>query len=894
MNLKELGSCPMKAYWSSLGLASTRLTARNYIRSVIRNILQDDGLDGFDDIGVITFALEKGIPEGAYAMETEREENIRLMADRLYRMYLVLNTNGFAYVGTGKRYAILENGKELTGSYDMVLRRNGVDYAVKIVNKSDFSSDPKTKSWIGNDPDLYVMYKATGLNPALYALQGKTSGNAEVDLNEDFTDPKKWEGKFWFETDFAAEHEEAAKRLEALTNIPVTKTADKNEKECAMCYFSELCKYEDTDNDDVEVISTEPASFEIPVWTETQKEILEHTEGELRVLAGAGSGKTSTLICRLAGLVEKGVKPEETLSVTFTEKAVGEMKERLEKYTTVPVDRFRITTFNGLGYRIVRDNWQALGYSEMPTLIDDSDKIAIVSEIMDNSRKIPGLNYLNPFMKMFKAEGAVHQMIRMINAIKRVDTKGRITKVKAKKVLSGVIELDDEYWKDIASIYNKVVKVERERNLLEYDDQIHYAVKLFKEHPEIAEQYRGKYRHITIDEFQDTGLDQMDMVNFLYKKGEGNSLLVCGDDSQSIYGFRGVSNENIVNFDKTYPGSKTITMAENFRSTSQILSVANALISRNGITKQLTTAKSGKSVYIRLAKNREEGVTQAVNEVCRWVDEGVQLSDIALLARTRAEILEARRQLREALIPNVVSVSEYLRNDNQMIGVMALAGWIEDKSNIRDLAIWLRHANHADFDSQYDIATYLALHSAELNEVFKEKSDEEKYREFRSLININLEWKASPSLKTWLAMEDEKEPSMTRACEFLRRLRESNSNLSAQAEEVVYDAVTLSTIHAAKGKEWKYVAVCANGLESGVCTAELSGRCKLEYPEESIRTYFVGVTRAREELVISCNKYWNCAFVPQIEYLHIDTLKECGVKVDDPFKKERDKAKRKK
>lgn len=896
MNLKELRTCPMKAYWSSLGLAASKANARFSLRDAMRSVLDNNGLKGFANRANLRETLESLVPEDLFAMKTERNENLRLFVDRLHRMYLILNTNGFEYKGAGRRYHLLENGKELSGFYDMVLVNNGKEYAVKITNKSEFSANPKTKSWIGNDPDMLVLYKATGLIPAVFALQGNETGNAEVEFlsDEDIINPKKWVGKFWNSVDFSVEDSTTAEEaLEELTNIPVSKNSAKNEKECGMCYFRSLCQYEDTDNDEAEILESEKV-FRIPEWTDTQKEIINHTSGEMRVLAGAGSGKTATLTGRLKELALKGADPERILAVTFTEKAVAEMQERLERYlmdTDLSADSFKITTFNSLGYEIVQENWARLGYTAEPVLIDDSDKVRIVASVMDKHEIIPGLNYANPFMKMFKAEGAVHQMIRILNAIKRKDTRTDLNGDDVKALLEGEFTTEYDFvWDEIAQIYNEVSAVEKESNLLEYDDQIHLAVKLFKENPDVAALYADRYDHITIDEFQDTGLDQMDMIKFLYSHG---SLLVCGDDSQSIYGFRGVSNKNIVEFDREYPNCRTIEMVENFRSTQQILDCANQLIERNGATKKLIGMVEGQPVKVLDAKNRDEGNAAAVEQVLSWIDNDVPMKDIAILARTRSEILDIRRRLKEVRIPNVISVSEYLRDDNQMIGTIALAAWIMDMTNIRDLAVWLRHSNRAAFDSQLDLPTYLALQSQELQEQFDNKDDAAKYEEFRHMIEKAYGWRPSNSLKTWLALEDEEEPSMTRAADFLKRLKESNSSLSARADEVVYDAVTLSTIHAAKGREWKYVVVCANGLTTDICTADIAGLCELKYDEEEIRTYFVAVTRARQELVITANAYWKAALGRQT-ILDMETLKDCGVKIDDPYKKERDKAKRRK
>ena len=897
-SIATLNFCPKKVFWGDMKLGGDKKPSFT-IMDIIRSMIKEKGFDAFSDAYKTYRHLQETVPEDAYTMSKEREVNLVNCADRLSRMHSILLVNGFQFAGPGGRWSWQGEGKTITGTYDAVMVRDGIKYGLKLVSTTDLSVRPKTQHCVSEDPDLYFMYKTTGLMPAVYSLRGKTEAEYDAPQKVDPSNEKEWNGRYLFLADYSNGTDGAEEKLADALKVQVSRTAFENKANCARCDYRALCQVQNPDDAVMPEVVQKPAgAAKAPNWTPTQKQLIAFDEGELRVLAGAGSGKTSTLTSRMARLIQDGTVPEQILAVTFTEKAVREMQERLARFAgEAAAARVKVTTFNGLGFDLLKQHWNRM-FQKEPELIDDSEKLRLIAGFLDKEPEIKGLNYATPWFRMFRALGAVHEMSLILAKVKRTNAGGKTSLSEVKAALAD--EIAKHEWRDsdlqsVVTIYNELYAYEQSQALLEYDDQIHLAVRLLEENPDIRKGYQERFSHIIIDEFQDTGLDQMKMVEMIYAPGKGKSLMVCGDDAQSIYGFRGVGNENILNFDSVYPNSSTITMVENFRSTRQILDLSNRVISLNGVTKKLVGIKDGEKPKLVEAPSKDDAAREAFMQVVDWINDGTPMHDIAVLAKSRAEVLAVREQLQMAGIPTVVSVAEFLKDDVQVVGAEALAKWIQKPEEMRFLAIWLRHANMEEFDANFDIASYLALKAMELQARFANLSDTALYDEFMQVLSETFASKGreySRPMKTWLAMEEKEDNSFARMSASLQDIVEAGSSLSAEADDTVYEAVTLSTIHAAKGREWEKVIVLPNGLDSAPMKTDLAGIVRLEFGEEEIRTYFVAITRAREDLVIIGNAYW-LAPARGISLLTLETLRNLRIPVEDPFKKERDKAKRK-
>jgi len=926
--LKELAECPRKAYYGTLGFNS-ETSANLYYRQVITDLLEEDGWYALKDYHLVLVSLEEAVPKEIFKMKKERMLNLTKTALRLRRMVEILILNGYRFISPGMSWGMEEGGKKIKGRYDFACDKDGIVYAVKIAfGKAAYTMLPGTDHYFGDDPEMYAMQMATGMQPAVFSLQGQECAAEDVTeyTLQEMSDPCCWNRKHWFTYDFKKSGAaRAAKReLDRLVQIPVAKDNEKCEKACPLCWYRDLCQYDNTDNTDLVEIKMDKKGHQPITWTDEQKAVINSRSGEVRVLAGAGSGKTAAMTWRLISLIESGVDPRSILAVTFTEKGVREMRERIERYLTeetmfTSIDSIKVCTFNSFGHEIIRDHYQDLGYTKAPDLIDDSDRLDLLAEIMDRNPMIPGLNYTQPFMKMFLALGAVHRVSSILNVFKR-EMKGLSLSLdeavgilrnaihceETKDLLKGMnlnleANLFGAYEPETEKTVRLLMKIleelsakETELNVLEYEDQVHKAVVLLRNHPEYLKEYRKHYQHIIIDEYQDTGVNQLEMIRHIYEDSSSTdrkSLMVCGDDSQSIYAFRGVDNKNILAFDQTFPEAVTLKMTENFRSTNQILNIANQIILHNGTTKTLVGHRDGIPVYTAITDTKAECEKQAAEKVIDWIRNGAEKRDIAVIARTRAEILALRSILNSEGIPNVVSVSEFLKDDNQMIGVINLASWMTDTARTKELAIWLRHSNRSEFDAAADVGGYVSEKAALMMEQIADLDDEGKYRYLMEQIHQAFDAKPSNPLKAYLKAEENKSDSFERAAEYLYRLARSNSNLGAEADETVYDAVTLSTIHAAKGREWKYVVVCGNGLKQQKCIQLDDGGfiddTNIQYPPEEIRSFFVAVTRAKDELVILANPYWMNAVKEEPEEWTHEMLIRSGIKLKYPKKRKR-------
>ena len=872
ISLKKANRCARQGYLSSLNLRTVSTARFDYVQ-IMHDRLRSEGFAGlaYDKVRA---ELEK-LPKNNYELAHEREANVEMYSKRFDRMSKFFT--GWKLKQVGKTFTIeLESGI-FGSSYDFVAEDpEGKPYAVKVAfTKPAYTQKAGTSNFIGEDVELYALWKETGFQPAVFSFMGKEPTTGPVEEIDD--DPKKAFKTFISTFDFEAEPEYAEEKLEKLAKASINKYAEKNEEKCENCFYRHLCLYDDADSEILEVVEPSAAKKSGEYrWTPSQQKVIAAREGETLVLAGAGSGKTSSLTYRIADMVREGIDPRSILAITFTEKGAREMAEKIARYEVSGTEDVLITTFNGFGYELIKKFWHHK-YTDVPELIDESERLRIIARAVDAHPVMEGFNYMNPFMKMGRANGVIHEVSRLLSNLKRIDYGEPLTVDQVKDV-TGIY--DDMNAGILLDIYNDVIEEELAGNKLEYDDQIHTASYFLEKFEDVRDYYQNLYRHVIIDEFQDTGDDQMDIIRQIYVPEKGRSLMVCGDDSQAIFGFRGVGNENILTFDRIYPKVNVIQMVENWRSTVEILDLANAVIYRNGATKKLVSDHHGHPVEIIQADNANAAMDRAFEVVTGWLNDGVPMSDIAVLAKTRAELMYIRNLFKNAKIPTVVSVSEYLKDDSQIAACIGLAGWMKDPSRTLDLGVWLRHSEPNRFETAFDVEKYIDDSRLVMEEeLLADKDDEVLYGVFMDAVKNAFEGRESSSLKTFLRLEEEQNHSFERVEKWLSNLVKYNSSLSAEADDTKYNAVTLSTVHAAKGREWEYVVVCPNLLGMPSLETDAAGIVPLVYDEEAIRLYFVAITRAKTRLVICANPYWVAALNPNATCMAYETLKETNAKV---------------
>ena len=572
---------------------------------------------------------------------------------------------------------------------------------------------------------------------------------------------------------------------------------------------------------------------------EEQRSAVLHTGTPLLIMAGAGSGKTKTLTYKAAHLIHSGIiTPDQLLMVTFTNKAAGEMKERLFKVigTRVP----NVGTFHSMSARILRHEAEAVGLSRDFVIYDDSDQEALVKEISTDLQLDP---------KRFKPRS----IMSTISSAKQE----MVTAEQYKSMAHGPFQ------EVVADVYLKYQKQLKAYGAVDFDDLLNLSVKLFQESPEILEKYQDQFRYIFVDEYQDTNTTQYLFTTLLAKKYK--QLTVVGDASQSIYRWRGADYRNMAKLKKDYPNLKEIHLSRNYRSTQNILDAAYNVIGNNKnhpILSLWTEAGAGEKITLIEAYSGAEEASRIVNEIQRITNhkssdhspiiaQGSELKDIALLYRTNAQSRSIEEGFIRAGIPYVLiggtkfyerkeikDLLSYLRvvlNPDDAISYKRV-----DKLGKRKLSQVLNLPHEMDTE---------AATPGELLEKVIESSqylaqfDEEIEEELARIENIK-------ELQSVAA-------EFTNLSEFLENVALVQSEyfqgekLDKGGKTEKPDAVTLMTLHAAKGLEFPIVFMI--GMEEGLFPHSRS-LMEIEEMEEERRLAYVGITRAKDKLYMSWAK----------------------------------------
>lgn len=355
-----------------------------------------------------------------------------------------------------------------------------------------------------------------------------------------------------------------------------------------------------------------------------QREAVFTTEGPVLILAGAGSGKTRALTHRIAYLIEeKKVNPWNILAITFTNKAAGEMRERVDSLVGFGSESIWVATFHSTCVRMLRRHIEYLGYSTNFTIYDADDQKTLIRQVM---KKLD----IDP--KMYKEKS----MLSYISSAKDQLISPEEFSVKA---------AGDFRKTKIADIYCEYQDQLKKNNALDFDDLIIKTVELLKSNPDVLDYYQNRFRYIMVDEYQDTNTAQFELVRLLASREK--NLCVVGDDDQSIYKFRGANIENILNFEESFPGAKVIKLEQNYRSSQNILDAANGVIRHNiGRKEKKLWTENGEGTLVKLRQfdTAELEAAAVINELQAARDQGLPYKDMAVLYRTNAQsrLLEER------------------------------------------------------------------------------------------------------------------------------------------------------------------------------------------------------------------------------------------------------------
>lgn len=583
-----------------------------------------------------------------------------------------------------------------------------------------------------------------------------------------------------------------------------------------------------------------------------QKKAVMHLNGPCLVLAGAGSGKTRVLTTRIAYLIDNGIPSYNILAITFTNKAAKEMKERVE--TLVPGNYAFLGTFHSLGVRILRENSKECGLESNFTILDSDDVLSLIKRIMKNKAIDP-------------KELAPSYVRNRISFIKNENLSSR----EIDNLFNTVSE------KRVLDIYQTYQELIHKNNSVDFDDLLVLPVELFKKYPEILDKYQEKFKYILVDEYQDTNEVQYQFNKLLASKYR--NLFVVGDANQSIYGFRNANFRNILNFEKDYKDAYVVTLESNYRSTNNILECANCVIRNNKERKELnlkgTIGDGVKTQYITCENGKMEALT-IIDEIKRLYNQGYDYKDIGILYRTNGQSRLLEEVFLKENIPYNVVGAYYFYQRKEIKDLLSYLKLINNQND--DIAL-RRVINEPKRGIGEKAIENLSNEATKLGSSMFDAISKGKELAFKDLILDMIKAQDNLSLTEFIDYVIDKsgmKESLTSEKSLENDLRLDNLeefksvtasfeertgsvNLSDFLEEISLvadisehkeekDAVTLMTIHSAKGLEFDCVFLC--GMEEGIFPHQNSFGSDAEIEEER-RLCYVGITRARKVLYLT-------------------------------------------
>ena len=598
--------------------------------------------------------------------------------------------------------------------------------------------------------------------------------------------------------------------------------------------------------------------FNFPNLNDKQREAVYTTDGPVLILAGAGSGKTTVLINRIAYLIgAKNVFPSQILAITFTNKAAAELKSRLETMLGSEGEMVWASTFHSLCVRILRRDIEKIGYPSSFNIFDRADQLTVVKEC---------LKELNLDDKTYPPKSVLTYIGRAKDEL--------MTPADFAKSSGGDFRMEK-----VAQIYDLYQKKLVKYGSLDFDDIIMLTVKLFEEHEDVLAYYQRKFHYIMVDEYQDTNHAQYRLVSLLADAHK--NLCVVGDDDQSIYKFRGANIENILSFEKQYTNAKVIKLEENYRSTQNILDAANNVIKNNmgRKGKSLWTSKGeGEKIKVIKAQNEHDEGQKIAERIDLLTSRGYAYNDFAILYRTNAQSRVIENMLLRNAIPyrvlgglrffdrkeikDVLAYMKLINNPNDNVSLKRIINEPKrgiGKKSVEDAELISAQNNISMFEVCQQSSGKLKAFADMLNEIKQHDYTISKMVEvildktgyLEALINEN-------TVEATTRIENIKE-LVTDAMEYEKTEGEEQPTLAGYLEKIslvadvdnydeTQDVVVMMTMHSAKGLEFPVVFIA--GMEDGIFPGYQSMMSNEELEEER-RLCYVGITRAKQILHIS-------------------------------------------
>ena len=611
-------------------------------------------------------------------------------------------------------------------------------------------------------------------------------------------------------------------------------------EKCKTCRSRVLCEYYDAAEPLTEEELPKPVS--LPILSPNQEKAASALEGNVRVIATAGSGKTTAMAYRIMNLLKAGVQPEKIGCFTFTNAGAGEMRDRIKGFCglagiDVDFDKMIISTIHSFGDSLLKQYYNLLGYSKPPVLINEIQKTKIIESILSENSPIEALidKYKNFYLDMFRAKGILELMKGYFSSI----MEGMSQDEFAEQTGFDTTTVDSIY-----NMYMQYDKYKKDACLIEHSDQELGVLKLLRVKPDLFDEVG--IEHISVDEYQDTSNVQFLIINEMRKAKCVKSLFIVGDDDQSIYGFRDANVELIKNFFKMIgENGLDVQLMENRRSTHNIVDFASTLISynQNRIEKYpKSTNEIGEPVRVSTFVSKEDEQEYIVDVIEDLIKNGRKDNEIAILAPTNAELMAYADMLKKRGIESVSINPEPILENPRVVGAVGLVKFMLNNSEFSGTAyINARDNGTAITKPDEEIKQEILNLQNEVKNIKNVTGLFEKFKALDPEENDEIYQSFLEDINT--AMEDAvKQENLPAVCEYVVDFERFGQKQTARKEKA-YNGVVLSTMHSSKGKEWP-VVFCS--------VTKMHGRdLKPEDIDEKNRLLFVACTRAKKELYIS-------------------------------------------
>ena len=582
---------------------------------------------------------------------------------------------------------------------------------------------------------------------------------------------------------------------------------------------------------------------------EQQQQAALHTTGPLLVVAGAGTGKTKTVVHRIHNLIKTGVDPRNILAITFTNKAAKEMKERVVQMLQSNDVSPTVCTFHSLGVRILREHASLIGLNKYFTILDSQDSGSLIKQAMKE---------LDIDTKMWEPR-------KIAGVISRAkgDKKNPETFSITSNPLTAITQ----------SVWVKYEQLKKESKALDFADLLSETYNILSQHPEVLKKYQQRWQYVHVDEYQDTNTIQYEIVKLLVQ--QHSNVCAVGDGDQNIYSWRGADMKNILNFEKDFPGATVVFLEKNYRSTGNILQGAHEIISKNTerVDKKLVTDNiEGDKIMVYQAFSAHQEGDWVAHEVQQYICDGVDPQDIAVLFRTNFQSRILEESFLKKMIPyqvvgvkffsrkEIKDVMSYLRaalNPESLADVKRVIN--EPKRGLGKVAIAKVFAGQ-----EHELSGKAAVSYQRFSQLLNEIATYTQEHLPSEIIKYIIEHSGfQKTLSSGSADDQERLENMKELVTYAKKYDLVDNPLEQFLEEVALlsdqdslgsnskdsNSVKLMTIHASKGLEFKYVFVV--GLEQGLFPSQRDGEQTKHEEEEERRLCYVAFTRAKDKLHLS-------------------------------------------